>query len=106
MPRAPRGPRRACGPPLPGSGAWAGRRCCGVLFTEVEMSQPGMYARTLELARDRRLVVVELMPGYDVDTPQDLERLRSRAATSTELCEVRRWFGRYDARGASLTAVP
>ncbi len=82
------------------------RRPCGVLFTEVEMSQPGMYARTLELARDRRLVVVELMPGYDVDTPQDLERLRSRAATSTELCEVRRWFGRYDARGASLTAVP
>jgi rSAM/selenodomain-associated transferase 1 len=84
------------------------RRPCGVLFTEVAMSEPGMYARTLELARDRRLVVAELEPGDDVDTPADLERLRARAqrATGSELREVRRWFARYDERGASLTAVP
>jgi len=84
------------------------RRPCGALFTEVEMSQPGMYARTLELARDRRLIAAELVPGWDVDTPADLERLRSRAraARGAELVEVRRWFARYDERGASLTAVP
>ncbi len=84
------------------------RRPCGVLFTEVAMSEPGMYARTLELARDRRLVVAELAPGHDVDTPADLERLRARAqaARGKELVEVRRWFARYAERGASLTAVP
>jgi rSAM/selenodomain-associated transferase 1 len=84
------------------------RRACGVLFTELAMSEPGMYARTLALARDRRLVVSELESGYDVDTPADLERLRSRAqaARGDELLEVRRWFARYDGRGRSLTAVP
>jgi rSAM/selenodomain-associated transferase 1 len=84
------------------------RRPCGALFTEVEMSQAGMYARTLELARDRRLVVSELERGDDVDTPADLERLRASIARAygAELAEVRRWFGRYDARDANLTAVP
>jgi uncharacterized protein len=84
------------------------QRACGALFTEVEMSRPGMYARTLELARDRRLVVSELGRGDDVDTPADLERLRASAARAEgrELREVRRWFERYDARGTSLTAVP
>jgi rSAM/selenodomain-associated transferase 1 len=84
------------------------RRPCGALFTEVAMSEPGMYARTRELARDRRLVVAELERGDDVDTPADLERLRARARDSRgrELAEVRRWFALYDARGSSLTAVP
>src|SRR6185295_18939461 len=84
------------------------RRPCGALFTEVEMSHAGMYARTLELARDRRLVVSELEHGDDVDTPADLERLRASVARAhgAELSEVRRWFGRYDARDANLTAVP
>jgi len=84
------------------------RRACTALFTEVSMSEPGMYARTLELARDRRLVVSELARGDDVDTPADLERLRTsaRAARGDELRAVRRWFARYDERGASLTAVP
>jgi len=84
------------------------RKPCGVLFTELSMSEPGMYERTLELARDRRLVVAELAPGDDVDTPADLERLRlrTRAAGGGELREVRRWFARYEGRGASLTAVP
>ncbi|MBK7645505.1 MAG: TIGR04282 family arsenosugar biosynthesis glycosyltransferase [Planctomycetes bacterium] len=84
------------------------RRACGALFTEVAMSAPGMYARTLELARDRRLVVAELERGDDVDTAADLERLRASAARARggELLEVRRWFERYDERGASFTAVP
>jgi rSAM/selenodomain-associated transferase 1 len=84
------------------------RRPCGVLFTELAMSEPGMYARTLALACDRRLVVSELERGYDVDTPADLERLRARArdARGNELVEVRRWFARYEGRGRSLTAVP
>jgi hypothetical protein len=72
------------------------------------MSQAGMYARTLEIAGERRLLVSELERGADVDTPADLVRLRrsALAARPGELCEVRRWFARYDARGASLTAVP
>jgi rSAM/selenodomain-associated transferase 1 len=79
------------------------RRPCAALFTEVEMSQPGMYARTLALARGLGLVVSELAPGHDVDTPLDLERLRGNASG---LPAVRAWFARYDARGTSLTAVP
>lgn len=84
------------------------RRPASALFTEVEMSQPGMYARTLELARDRRLVVAELERGEDVDTPADLERLRAhvQGAQGSTLRELRRWFARYDERGTSLTAVP
>jgi len=83
-------------------------RPCGALFTEVAMSTPGMYARTRELAHERRLVVAELEFGHDVDTPADLERLRARAgaARGRELAEVRRWFARYEGRGTSLTAVP
>ncbi len=70
------------------------RRPCGVLFTEVSMSTPGMYARTLELARDRRLVVAELAPGHDVDTGEDLRRLRrsARLAQGSVLAHVRRWL--------------
>jgi len=84
------------------------REPCAELFTGVAMSEPGMYARTLEIAAERRLVVSELERGEDVDTPEDLERLRrsALAARPGELREVRRWFARYDARGSSLTAVP
>lgn len=76
------------------------RRPCGALFTEVSMSTPGMYARTLELARDRRLVVAELEPGFDVDTGADLRRLRraARLARGSGLSEVRRWLGAWRLR--------
>lgn len=70
------------------------RRPCGALFTEVSMSTPGMYARTLELARDRRLVLAELEPGDDVDTGADLRRLlrAARRARGGELIQTRRWL--------------
>jgi len=79
------------------------RQPCAALFTEVAMSEPGMYTRTLALARAKGLALVELAPGFDVDTPADLERLRANASG---LPAVRAWFARYDLRGTSLTAVP
>jgi rSAM/selenodomain-associated transferase 1 len=46
------------------------------LFTRVVMSTDDMLARTLALARELGLAVELLEPAFDVDTPDDLERLR------------------------------
>jgi hypothetical protein len=46
------------------------------IFREVPMSSEQMYAATCRLARARGLTLVELEPGYDIDLPGDLERLR------------------------------
>lgn len=45
------------------------------LFTDVAMSTGDMLARTLELARELGLDVELLEPCFDVDTPDDFERL-------------------------------
>ena len=46
------------------------------LFSGIEWSSASVLSDTLQRARDLRLTVALLEPWYDVDTPDDLERLR------------------------------
>lgn len=57
------------------------------VFTRVEMSTPTMRAETLEVARELGLRVRLLAEDFDVDTPEDLERLahEGRAPRSSSL---------------------
>ena len=45
------------------------------LFDGVEWSSPSVLSSTLDRCRDLGLSTVELETGYDVDMPEDLERL-------------------------------
>lgn len=56
------------------------RAPCDELFTAVPMSAAGMCAATAVLARARGLAVELLSEDDDVDTPDDLARLRTRLA--------------------------
>ena len=47
------------------------------LFEQVEWSTPRAYAQTAQNAARLRLRLLELPPWYDVDTPEDLARLRA-----------------------------
>ena len=47
------------------------------LFDSVEWSTPRAYEQTARNAERRGLRVLELPPWYDVDTPEDLARLRA-----------------------------
>ena len=53
---------------------------CSALFQGIVMSTPTVVTETLERAREQRLQVACLPRWYDVDTPDDLERLNE------ELC--------------------
>lgn len=64
------------------------------LFQEIEWSTKRVLAQTLTRAEVMRLNVVLLPPWYDVDTPADLDRLRSELATlpAEALPHTRRFF--------------
>lgn len=47
------------------------------VVTEVTMSTPQVFADTLEIAAGLGLTVAVAPPWYDVDTPDDLDRLRA-----------------------------
>jgi hypothetical protein len=47
------------------------------LFERIEWSTPRAYAQTAHNAARLRLRLLELPPWYDVDTPEDLARLRA-----------------------------
>lgn len=77
------------GPDLGGGYYLVGlRRPVAALFREVEMSVAGMYAATLAVLGRERLRVHELEPCPDVDTPDDLERLKHELARRTDLEHV------------------
>ncbi|MCE9593919.1 MAG: glycosyltransferase, partial [Planctomycetes bacterium] len=50
------------------------------LFTRVAMSTDDMLTRTLAVARELGFSVELLAPSFDIDTPQDFERLRVELA--------------------------
>jgi glycosyltransferase A (GT-A) superfamily protein (DUF2064 family) len=47
------------------------------LFSDIAWSSPRVAAQTLERAAALALTVARLPPWYDVDTPADLDRLRT-----------------------------
>ena len=46
------------------------------VFTDVEWSSPAVLARTRRRMRDLNLALAEFPPLWDIDVPQDLERMR------------------------------
>lgn len=70
------------------------------LFTRVAMSTDDMLTRTLAVAGELGLAAVLLAPSFDVDTPEDLARLRAelaerlasgRPVPKTVVATLRRW---------------
>jgi glycosyltransferase A (GT-A) superfamily protein (DUF2064 family) len=55
------------------------------LFRGIAWSTPGVYEQTLARAREAGLSVYEAEPHRDVDTPEDLERLRRELAADPGL---------------------
>lgn len=53
-----------------------------VLFTDMPWSTPDVLPETMRRAERRRLRLVQLPPWYDVDTSEDLDRLREELARS------------------------
>ncbi len=54
------------------------------LFERIEWSTPRAYAQTAHNAARLRLRLLELPPWYDVDTPEDLARLRAELDADPE----------------------
>jgi rSAM/selenodomain-associated transferase 1 len=54
------------------------------LFVEMPWSTPDVLPETRNRARRRGLRLVQLQPWYDVDTPEDLDRLRAELARFNE----------------------
>lgn len=73
-------------------------RAYPALFTEIPMSTGDMCARTVALAESHGLTVELLASGFDVDTPDDLQRLvrlvREAAEPPRELNETARVLAR------------
>lgn len=58
------------------------KRPCPTLFDGIPWSGPAVFTETIRRASQQRLEVATLPPWYDVDTPNDLARLRSDLATN------------------------
>ena len=58
------------------------KRPCRALFDQIPWSGPTVLADTLHRAAAQRLQVATLSPWFDVDTPDDLARLRRDLATA------------------------
>ena len=54
------------------------------IFSGIPWSTDAVYRRTLEKARDVGLSVLSLDPWYDVDEPEDLERLSRELSAAPE----------------------
>src|SRR5262245_4730398 len=65
-----------------------------VLFTDMPWSTADVLPETIRRAEGRRLRLAQLRPWYDVDTPEDLDRLRSELASTEALVApfTRRFF--------------
>jgi rSAM/selenodomain-associated transferase 1 len=61
------------------------------LFEGIEWGGPTVLAETLRKAQELGLTVAQLEPWYDVDTPQDLERLRAELAEEEGIACPRTW---------------
>jgi len=71
------------------------RRPVPELFTRVAMSTPTMRERTVELARELGLRVQLLAEDFDVDTPEDLERLARAVGAPISSSVARRLLARH-----------
>ena len=60
------------------------RECAPRLFARIEWSTPRAYAQTAHNAARLGLRLLELPPWYDVDTPEDLARLRAELHADPE----------------------
>ena len=58
------------------------KRPCRSLFDSIPWSGPSVLTETLRRASAQRLEVATLPPWFDVDTPNDLARLRNDLATN------------------------
>jgi len=58
------------------------KRPCRSLFDNIPWSGPSVLTETLRRASAQRLEVATLPPWFDVDTPNDLARLRNDLATN------------------------
>jgi rSAM/selenodomain-associated transferase 1 len=58
------------------------KRPCLALFDDIPWSSPAVFTETLRRASAERLKVATLPSWYDVDTPNDLARLRNDLATN------------------------
>lgn len=58
------------------------KRPCRTLFDDIPWSSAAVLAETLHRAAAQRLQVATLPPWFDVDTPEDLTRLRRDLATT------------------------
>ncbi|HZY32072.1 MAG TPA: TIGR04282 family arsenosugar biosynthesis glycosyltransferase [Candidatus Methylomirabilis sp.] len=58
------------------------KRPCRSLFDRIPWSGPSVMTETLRRASQQRLEVATLPPWFDVDTPNDLARLRNDLATN------------------------
>jgi uncharacterized protein len=69
---------------------------CSALFEGIEMSTPTVAAETLAAAEKKGLRVGLLPPTYDVDTFDDLERLRMeiRSKPPAVACHTRAWLAK------------
>jgi len=72
------------------------KKPCAALF-RVAMSTATVREETLELARQQGLRVACLAPWYDVDTPEDLQRLAAELRTlpPDRAPRTRQWLGRW-----------
>jgi glycosyltransferase A (GT-A) superfamily protein (DUF2064 family) len=70
------------------------KRIHPALFQGIEWSTPQVTDDTLARARELGLTVAQLPPWYDVDTPADLERIRSDLGSipGDALPHTRRFF--------------
>jgi rSAM/selenodomain-associated transferase 1 len=68
------------------------RRPCAELFRGIAWSSPAVFEQTMQRARKRGLRISILSRWWDIDTPQDLQRLRQWLASrpATELPHTRR----------------
>jgi hypothetical protein len=68
------------------------RRPCAELFRSIAWSTPSVFEQTLRRARAQRLRVTILPQWWDIDTPEDLRRLRVWLASQprAELPHTRR----------------
>lgn len=69
------------------------KRPCRALFDNIPWSGPEVFTETLRRAAAQRLQVSTLPPWFDVDTPEDLVRLRrDLAITGTTIAPHTRGF--------------
>lgn len=70
------------------------RRPCATLFRGVAWSTPKVFEQTMARAREQRLRIAVLPRWWDIDTPEDLRRLRAWLASQpgTELRHTRRFL--------------